>query len=865
MNRMLINATQQEELRVALVSGQILYDLDIERRSREQKKANIYQGEVSQIVPSLEALFVNYGSDRQGFLPFKEIAPEYLRGAPFADISVIKDTLKVGSKLMVQVEKEERGNKGAALTTYISLPGCYLVLMPNNPGAGGISRRIEGDDRSDMREILSSLEIPEGMGLIVRTAGVGRSAEELQWDLSVLLNLWSAIQKASQERSAPFLIHQESDVVMRAMRDYLRKEIGEIIVDNPAVFEKAKQHIALIRPDFSNRLKLYKDQVPLFSRFQIEHQIESAFLHEVRLPSGGAIVIDHTEALVSIDINSGKATKGSDIEETALNTNLEAADEIARQLRLRDLGGLIVIDFIDMSFIRNQREVENRLREALKMDRARIQVGRISRFGLLEMSRQRLRPSLGEASEAPCPRCSGQGKIRSIESLALSIMRVIEEDALKEKTKQIQAQLPVEVATYLLNEKRRALSDIEHRNQISILVIPNPHLETPHYKISRLRADEILENSENISSYTLVEKPVVEAATQMSQPQTFEEPAIKSLQTQPAVTKPKEKTGIFTRIVSALFVGSKQSEPAPVKKEKERTAASPRFQKNTASASAPARRERTTRPQRENTSRDRDQGYNKRQNMGGGNRQKPQGYNKPMKGPKRDITKRITPEASTQAVSREMPAQAVTREIPAQAVVREIPAHAATRQTAKVETSAPVHTRPEAEKIVPHKEITAAPSIPVIPIEAYEKDFARTTPPKHHHKDTQETRKVPEKKAAEIKQESETKVVLSEETSARHIPAAKRIPQPAVIPAETAQSQSPETKKEINENSPSLTASRSKKGKSSFAPRGKQSTVRRFGGTYAKRRGYLRTSGVKAASEVSGAAEGIVKEKETEK
>jgi ribonuclease E len=834
MNRMLINATQQEELRVALVSGQILYDLDIERRGREQKKANIYEGEVSQIVPSLEALFVNYGPDRQGFLPFKEIAPEYLRGAPFADISVIKETLKVGSKLMVQVEKEERGNKGAALTTYISLPGCYLVLMPNNPGAGGISRRIEGDDRSDMREVLSSLEIPEGMGLIVRTAGVGRSAEELQWDLSVLLNLWSAIQKASQERNPPFLIHQESDVVMRAMRDYLRKEIGEIIVDNPEVFEKAKQNIALIRPDFSNRLKLYKDQVPLFSRFQIEHQIESAFQHEVRLPSGGAIVIDHTEALVSIDINSGKATKGSDIEETALNTNLEAAEEIARQLRLRDLGGLIVIDFIDMSSIRNQREVENRLREALKMDRARIQVGRISRFGLLEMSRQRLRPSLGEASEAPCPRCSGQGKIRSIESLALSIMRVIEEDALKEKTKQIQAQLPVEVATYLLNEKRRALSEIERRNQITILVIPNPHLETPHYKISRLRADEMLEHPETISSYTLVEKPAVEAAVQMSQPQTLEEPAIKSLQTPPAISKTKEKPGIFSRIVTALFTVSKQDE-TQIKKEKERTGTSPRFQK-TGSGAAQAKRGRS---QRDSTSRE---GGYKRQGMGGG-KHKTHGYNKPMRGQKRDFTKRD-----------------FTKRVPAELSEQPVSKH-----VEKIEATTAVRHREEPAKIIPQKEITAAPSIPLIPIEAYEKDFTRTTSTKHPHKEMQETKKIPEKKIEERKLAGvENKVAKPEERSARQIPAAREIPQPKVVqPKVEIQAQALEEIKQIKEKSQSLTSSRSKKGKkSAFSARGKQSTVRRFGGNYTKRRGYLRTSSVKPASDFS---EAPIKHEETEK
>lgn len=552
MNRMLINATQQEELRVAMVSGQTLYDLDIERPGREQKKANIYKGRVSRVEPSLEAVFVDYGAERHGFLPFKEIAPDYCKGQ-HSDYLAVKDAIKVGRELMVQIEKEERGNKGAALTTYISLPGCYLVLMPNNPGAGGISRRIEGDDRNELREIFSTLEIPEGMGLIVRTAGVGRSQDELQWDLSVLLKHWQAIKTAFESRPAPFLIHQESDVVMRAIRDYLRKDIGEILVDNSDVFNRAKEQIELIRPDFSNRIKLYKDTVPLFSRFQIEHQIESAFQREVRLSSGSAIVIDHTEALVSIDINSGRATKGGDIEETALNTNLEAADEIARQLRLRDLGGLIVIDFIDMVSVRNQREVENRLREALKMDRARIQVGRISRFGLLEMSRQRLRPSLGEASETACPRCSGQGKVRGIESLALSIMRIIEEDALKEKTVQVQAQLPVEVATFLLNEKRRVLTEIEQRNQVNILVIPNPDMETPQYKITRLRADEVEAQGEGQVSYALVTKPEEIVPTHAIHIPTTEQPAVRNIPVTPAVIKGKSKPGLIERIFSSLF------------------------------------------------------------------------------------------------------------------------------------------------------------------------------------------------------------------------------------------------------------------------------------------------------------------------
>lgn len=559
MNRMLINATQTEELRVALVSGQTLYDLDIEHAGREQKKANIYKGKITRIEPSLEAVFVDYGADRHGFLPFKEIAPQYLKSTSH-DRQNVRESLKVGQEVMVQVEKEERGSKGAALTTYISLPGCYLVLMPNNPGAGGISRRIEGEERAELQEIFSALELPEDMGLIVRTAGVGRSIDELQWDLSVLLKQWEAIKMAFDSRPAPFLIHQESDVVMRAIRDYLRQDLGEILIDDAEIFTKAKQQIEIVRPDFVNRVKLYKDAVPLFSRFQIEHQIESAFQREIRLPSGSSMVIDHTEALVSIDINSGKATKGGDIEETALNTNLEAADEIARQLRLRDLGGLVVIDFIDMTSLRHQREVENRIREALKMDRARTQVGRISRFGLLEMSRQRLRPSLGEAIHKTCPRCNGQGTIRSVESLALSIIRVIEEDALKDKTALIQTQLPVEVATYLLNEKRKMLMEIEQRHKVHILLIPNLHLETPHYKVTRLRTDEIPGPGEALASYELAEKHIEEVTLpSLSQP-LLEQPAVKSFATSQTLEKPKAKESFWKKVIAKFFT------PAKVKK-----------------------------------------------------------------------------------------------------------------------------------------------------------------------------------------------------------------------------------------------------------------------------------------------------------
>ncbi|MBT0726623.1 ribonuclease E [Rosenbergiella australiborealis] len=493
MKRMLINATQQEELRVALVDGQKLYDLDIESPGHEQKKANIYKGKITRIEPSLEAAFVDYGAERHGFLPLKEISREYFpdnysgHGRPN-----IKDVLREGQEVIVQIDKEERGNKGAALTTFISLAGSYLVLMPNNPRAGGISRRIEGDDRSELKEALSSLDIPNGMGLIVRTAGVGKSAESLQWDLNFRLKHWEAIQKAANSRPAPFLIHQESNVIVRAFRDYLRQDIGEILIDNPSVLELARQHIAALgRPDFTSKIKLYSGEIPLFSHYQIESQIESAFQREVRLPSGGSIVIDTTEALTAIDINSARSTRGGDIEETAFNTNLEAADEIARQLRLRDLGGLIVIDFIDMTPARHQRAVENKLRDAVRQDRARIQISHISRFGLLEMSRQRLSPSLGESSHHVCPRCSGTGTIRDNESLALSILRLIEEEALKDNTKEVHAIVPVQVASYLLNEKRSAVNAIETRQGgVKTVIVPDDKMQTPHYSVLRVRKGE---------------------------------------------------------------------------------------------------------------------------------------------------------------------------------------------------------------------------------------------------------------------------------------------------------------------------------------------------------------------------------------
>jgi len=510
MKRMLVNATQQEELRVALVDGQKLYDLSIELRSREQKKANVYKGRISRVEPSLEACFVEYGAQRHGFLPLKEVSKEFFRQQPQGGRLNIRDLLAEGQEILVQVEKEERGTKGAALTTFISLAGRFLVLMPNNPRAGGVSRRIEGEDRDQMREVMNQLQIPEGMGAIVRTAGVGRTVEELQWDLDNLRTQWDQIAAAAQERSAPFLVYRESDAVTRAMRDYLSDDIGEVLVDDPPAFQKAQEYMQRFMPaELQRRLKLYTDDIALFTRFQIESQIESAYGHKVQLPSGGSIVIDYTEALVSIDINSARATRGADIETTATNTNLEAADEIARQLRIRDIGGLIVIDFIDMESTKNQRDVEDRLRDAMKMDRARIQIGRLSRFGLLEMSRQRLRPSLGETSHIVCPRCVGIGSIRSVESMALAILRLIGEELRKDRTARVVVQVPVEVATYIFNEKREWLRTLEDKSEIELLIVPNPHIQTPEYSISRVRDDEteLVENKQ--ASYLLPTAPTV--------------------------------------------------------------------------------------------------------------------------------------------------------------------------------------------------------------------------------------------------------------------------------------------------------------------------------------------------------------------
>ena len=587
MKRMLFNATQAEELRVAIVDGQKLIDLDIESASKEQRKSNIYKGVITRIEPSLEAAFVDYGADRHGFLPFKEVSRSYFATDVEPARARIQDALREGQELVVQVDKDERGNKGAALTTYVSLAGRYLVLMPNNPRGGGVSRRVEGDERAELREVLDQLEVPNGMSMIARTAAIGRGHEELQWDLNYLCQLWNAIDSVAKETKGPILIYQEGSLVIRAIRDYFHSEIGEILIDTDDIYEQARAFMAQVMPATVNRVKRYHDDVPLFSRFQIEHQIESAYARQVNLPAGGAIVIDHTEALVAVDVNSGRATRGSDIEETALRTNCEAADEIARQLRLRDLGGLIVIDFIDMENTKNQREVENRLRDALKFDRARVQMGKISRFGLMELSRQRLRPALAETSYIPCPRCTGTGHIRSTESAALHILRILEEEAMKENTGAVHTQVPVDVATFLLNEKRADIQTIEIRHKVNILLIPNVHLETPAHQITRLRHEDLNQEETLQPSYRMVAAPEevgAQLAGQADAGKPRQEAAIKQFSPeQPAPTvaeKPAAETqppaavpaapaapagGILSRLVSWLRGGDKTAvaaEPA---------------------------------------------------------------------------------------------------------------------------------------------------------------------------------------------------------------------------------------------------------------------------------------------------------------
>ncbi len=572
MKRMLFNATQAEELRVAIVDGQKLVDLDIESAAKEQRKSNIYKGVITRVEPSLEAAFVDYGTERHGFLPFKEVARQYFKPGIDVGRARIQDALHEGQELIVQVEKDERGNKGAALTTFISLAGRYLVLMPNNPRGGGVSRRVEGEDRDELRDIMDKLDVPSGMSIIGRTAGIARSYEELQWDLSYLLKLWGKIVEATEPvrdaegkllNPAPFLIYQEGSLVIRAIRDYFQPDIGEILIDTDPIYEQTVAFMSNVMPDNVNRVKRYRDDVPLFSRFQIEHQIETAYSRQVSLPSGGAIVIDHTEALVSIDVNSARATHGHDIEQTAFHTNVEAAEEIARQLRLRDLGGLIVIDFIDMENQRNQREVENRLREALRLDRARVQMGKISRFGLMELSRQRLRPSLGEGSNITCPRCNGTGHIRGTESTALHILRIIQEEAMKENSAAVHAQVPVDVATFLLNEKRADIHLIEARLKVNVVLIPNTHLETPNYKVERLRHDDLNQAEALPASYNLATAPADEetkdAAVQEVRPPrqqaavqgiTPERPAPVAAQ-RPRAPQPVERSpGMIERIFS---------------------------------------------------------------------------------------------------------------------------------------------------------------------------------------------------------------------------------------------------------------------------------------------------------------------------
>src|SRR5437016_402898 len=584
MKRMLFNATQAEELRVAIVEGQKLIDLDIESAAKEQRKSNIYKGVITRVEPSLEAAFVDYGTERHGFLPFKEVARQFFRPGVDVGRARIQDALSEGQELIVQVEKDERGNKGAALTTFISLAGRYLVLMPNNPRGGGVSRRVEGEDRDELREIMDKLEVPAGMSIIGRTAGISRAFEELQWDLTYLLKLWSKIVEATEPardsegkllNPAPFLIYQEGSLVIRAIRDYFQPDIGEILIDTDPIYEQTVAFMSNVMPDNVGRVKRYRDDVPLFSRFQIEHQIETAYSRQVSLPSGGAVVIDHTEALVSIDVNSARATRGHDIEQTAFNTNAEAADEIARQLRLRDLGGLIVIDFIDMENQRNQREVETRLRDALRYDRARVQMGKISRFGLMELSRQRLRPSLGEGSNITCPRCNGTGHIRGTESTALHILRIIQEEAMKENSAAVHAQVPVDVATFLLNEKRADIHSIEARLKVNVVLIPNTHLETPNYKVERLRHDDLNQSDALPASYNLVTAPVEEeakepAAQEVRPPRqqaavqgvTPERPApVSAQQPRPQAPRPAER---HPGIIDRVFAWFKGDGAAPV-------------------------------------------------------------------------------------------------------------------------------------------------------------------------------------------------------------------------------------------------------------------------------------------------------------
>lgn len=635
MKRMLINASHSEELRVALVDGQKLYDLDIEPTTREQKKSNIYKGRVTRVEPSLEAAFVDFGAERHGFLPLKEVAREYFSSSKEKSRPNIKEALREGQEIILQVEKEERGNKGAAISTFISLAGRYLVLMPNNSKASGISRRIEGEDRDQLREAMNALEAPKNMGYIIRTAGIGRSSEELQLDLDYLLQLWDSIQRASESNTAPILIYQESNVVIRAVRDYLRQDIDEVLIDDAKTYQEAKDFVDQVMPQLSDKIKLYQDKVPLFSRYQIESQIETAFEREVRLPSGGSIVIDHTEALVSIDINSAKATKGGDIEETAVNTNLEAADEIARQLRLRDIGGLLVIDFIDMTPAKNQRAVENRMRDALTMDRARVQVGRISRFGLLELSRQRLRPSLGETSGITCPRCNGQGTIRDVPSTALSVMRLLEEEALKDSVQQLHAQLPINVATYLLNEKREAVFELEKRLGVRVLIIPNKNLESPHYEVSKVK-DSGASTKVSFELSTSGEEQNIDEVSFQSNINKQRQAAVSMVQPK---AKPPEANKGFLSSLKSLFAAPVAAEPEKVEKPAQAKQGQNRRSNNQSSNNSNNRNNNNRNDTRNNNnrnknrqenSRDKDRDNNKdNRNKNAGRNNQNSGRNKP--------------------------------------------------------------------------------------------------------------------------------------------------------------------------------------------------------------------------------------------
>lgn len=692
MNRMLINAThKEEELRIAIADGQSLLDLIIEATFREKKQSNIYKGRIISINPSLEAAFVDFGEQR-GFLPLKEVARSCFKPGYQEKQNrrpSIAEVLEENQELIVQVKKEERGTKQAALTTFVSLPGCYLVLKPNNPRSGGVSRRIEDEERNELHQVLNALKIPDGMSLIIRTAGSGRSIEELQWDLEILLHLWAVIQRSAQERPASFLIYQEANAVNRALRDYLRKDIDEILIDHPDVYEEAINHLKLIRPDFVNRVKLYKDPTPLFTRFQIESQIESAFQREVRLPSGGSITIDQTEALVSIDINSAKSTKGVDIEETALMTNLEAANEIARQLRLRDIGGLIVIDFIDMKPVRNQREVEECLRNALALDRARIRVGRISWFGLLEMSRQRLRPSLGESTRVTCPRCLGQGSIRGIESLGLSIIRIIEEEALKENTAQVRAILPTEIAAYLLNEKRQAIIDIEKRQRVGIIVVPSPHLLTPQYEVERVRLSDMTEKDEKLASYKLAIKPEIAASAPVTM-KPAQEPAVKTMHVEapapasyPAPAKMKEEPGFLKKLIAKIF--EKKDEPETAKTDLK----SDKIQPATRSLRRKSGRHHHNRGRTRNRAHG-SQRFANRDSRG-------KSYDK-MNGPQQEPTANPPPPVSPQLNYPEEMVKLPTREQPkdASALTPEIETHPKNDPTLKENTIHPVDFVPSA-------------------------------------------------------------------------------------------------------------------------------------------------------------------------